>query len=196
MNYKLGTHNSMSYLKPLKWWHRPFHFMSKCQSVSIKEQYEKYNARYFDFRVRQGKDGQWYFAHGQSLFFKPGINIYTVCEYLNNKPDVVVRLVLEELKRNPIKEKLFVELCKELREMFTDITFVGFNTKADWSSLYSYEGQPKISCYEACSSTTGNILDDWCPYLYAKKYNKDNSKQGCYHEYLLFDFINKDVDVS
>lgn len=188
--FKLGTHNSMSYLKPLKWWHRPFHFMSKCQSVPINEQYEKYNARYFDFRVRQDNDGQWYFAHGQTLFFEHGVNINAVCEYLNTKSDVVVRLVLEELKRNATKEANFIALCDILHNTYENITFVGFNTKADWSSLYSYENQPHYSCYEACSSTTGNILDDWCPYFYAKKYNKDNYAQGTTKDYLVLDFIN------
>nr|DAH01868.1 MAG TPA: hypothetical protein [Crassvirales sp.] len=32
---KLGTHNSMSYLKPKRWWMRPFHFIAKCQSRHI-----------------------------------------------------------------------------------------------------------------------------------------------------------------
>lgn len=189
-DYKLGTHNSMSYLPPKKWWHKPFHFMSKCQEVSIEEQYEKYNARYFDIRIRQDKDGKWYFAHGQSLYYKEGVTINSVCRYLDSKEDVVVRLVLEELKRNATKEANFITVCEILHHTYKNITFVGFNTKADWSPLYSYEGQPKISCYEACSSTTGSILDDWFPFIYAKTFNKDNKRQGCDYDYLLFDFIN------
>lgn len=189
-NYQLGTHNSMSYLPPKKWWHKLFHFMSKCQQVPIEEQYEKYNARYFDLRLRQDKDGRWYFAHGQSLFYKENVDVYSVCSFLNSKEDTVVRLVLEELKRNTDKEKRFIELCEYLFNKYKNITFVGFNTKADWSSLFKYDNQPYFSCYEACSSTTGNILDDWWPWLYAKVFNKDNYRQGTDHDFLLFDFIN------
>lgn len=164
--------------------------MSKCQEVSIEEQYEKYNARYFDLRIRQDKKGKWHFAHGQSLFFKSGVTIDTVCRYLNDKKDAVVRIVLEELKRDTEKEQAFVKLCKELKSTHKNITFVGFNTKADWSALYKYKNQPSFSCYEACSSTTGNILDDWWPWLYARMFNKDNYRQGTNLDYLLFDFIN------
>ena len=187
--YKLGTHNSMSYLKPLQWWHKPFHFISKCQNVSIADQYDKYNARYFDLRVKQ-KNGQWYFAHGKTLFFEPGVTIDTVCRYLNLKEDVVIRLVLEETKRSFMKEVEFKDLCERLVNTYTNITFIGFNTKADWEQLYYYENMPYINYHETCSSTTGNILDDWFPYLYAKTFNKNNYAQGTDSEYLVLDFIN------
>lgn len=189
-NYKLGTHNSMSYLKPLKWWHRPFHFLSRCQRVSIQEQYEKYNARYFDLRVKE-YNGEWYFAHGLTLY--KGETVDSVLYYLNTKEDVAVRFTLEITKFNAEQNDAFITLCNRIVKEYTNINFVGFFRKCDWQRVF---GDVKnVSCYEACSSTTGNILDDWCPYLYAKKYNKDNSKQGCSHEYLLFDFIDKDVDV-
>lgn len=188
--YKLGTHNTMSYLRPKKWWHRPFHFLSKCQNVDIKTQYEEYNARYFDLRVKQDEDGQWYFAHGKTLYFEPGVTIDTVCRYLNFKEDVIVRIVLEEHKRNADKEAEFKKLCEQLVETYTNIMFFGFNTKADWSVVYEQKKPRIFNVYEACSSTTGNIFDDWCPYIYAKIFNKDNYRQGTTYDYLAFDFIN------
>ena len=47
----LGSHNSLSYLSPMKWYMIPFHFMAKCQSVDYKTQYEKYGIRLFDIRL-------------------------------------------------------------------------------------------------------------------------------------------------
>lgn len=191
-NYKLGTHNSMSYLKPLKWWYKPFHFMSKCQEVCFREQYEKHNARYFDLRIRQDKDGQWYFAHGQSLF--KGETIDSVLYYLNGKQDVAVRIVLEMTKRDHNKEVDFVELCERVVKDYPNIFYFHFYTKADWSILMKSPNDdgstPIPQIYEACSSTTGNILDDWWPWLYARKYNKDNFRQGTKYDFLVFDFIN------
>lgn len=47
----LGSHNSLTYLRPRKWWQVPFHFMARCQGVNYMEQYEKYGVRLFDLRV-------------------------------------------------------------------------------------------------------------------------------------------------
>ena len=50
-NYILGAHNSLTYLRPKKWWMVPFHWMARCQGVDYKEQYEKYGVRLFDLRI-------------------------------------------------------------------------------------------------------------------------------------------------
>lgn len=182
MTYQLGTHNSMSYLKPLKWWHKPFHFMSRCQRVSIQEQYEKHNARYFDLRVRQDKKSHWQFAHGATLF--KGETLDSVLAYLNGKCDVVVRIVLEERKRDLKIEETFRAYCKGAMYKYSNVGYIGCYTKADWSEQLAGDVlNPSI--YEAVSSTTGNILDDWCPYFYAKRYNKDNYAQGTAKDFLV-----------
>lgn len=59
---KLGTHNSMTYMKPrttqmLAMW--PF---AKCQSMTYTEQYD-FGVRFFDLRIRF-IDGKPYFAQG------------------------------------------------------------------------------------------------------------------------------------
>ena len=65
--YILGSHNTWSYRKPLKLWMRPFHFIGKCQSKTLKEQYNDYGVKLFDLRMRW-HDGLWYLAHGSMLF--------------------------------------------------------------------------------------------------------------------------------
>lgn len=60
---KKGTHNSMTYLEPLRWWMRLFVPFSKCQRISLAGQ-AAHGARYFDIRVRYNKDRGLVFAHG------------------------------------------------------------------------------------------------------------------------------------
>ena len=49
---KLASHNSLSYIKPKKWWEKLINFTSKCQSYDIETQYE-YGVRLFDIRIRR-----------------------------------------------------------------------------------------------------------------------------------------------
>ena len=48
----LGSHNSWSYLTPIKILHKLIAFTARCQRVDIKTQYEKYGVRCFDLRIR------------------------------------------------------------------------------------------------------------------------------------------------
>ena len=62
---KIATHNSATYKKGkglLSWFATPF---ARCQSKSIKEQYDA-GCRWFDIRVKQDTkyDGQFYICHG------------------------------------------------------------------------------------------------------------------------------------
>ena len=45
--YKIASHDSMSYLKPAKWWMRPFRFVAQCQKVNLESQYYDYGIRMF-----------------------------------------------------------------------------------------------------------------------------------------------------
>ena len=59
----IGTHNSLTGYKPVHWYHRPFAFLWRCQTKTLKEQLEK-NVGYFDIRIRMDKDGKIQFCHG------------------------------------------------------------------------------------------------------------------------------------
>ena len=63
-NMRLGSHNSMSYLRPSQWWLRPFAWIGRCQSQTIGEQFIVWGVRWFDLRLAFDKKGQPYFAHG------------------------------------------------------------------------------------------------------------------------------------
>lgn len=186
---KLGTHNSMSYSRPVKWLHRIFHFISKCQEVTIEEQYEKYNVRLFDLRLKYNwNKRKWYFAHGSTEY---EADIKNTLDYLNSKKDCVVRLVLEYNK--PVKHidqisAMFVLLAIQFIKTYKNIKFFEFARKYDWEILLPSNYKP--SYYQAVSSTTWKVWDDWYPYLYAHRFNKENLEQGTNKEFLLLDFIN------
>ena len=88
----LGTHNSMTYLKPtglvqiLAW------NTGKCQNLSLEEQYE-FGVRFFDLRIRFDEEATPYFAHGLLEFHEKAVT--DVLAFLDQKQDCIVNLVME-----------------------------------------------------------------------------------------------------
>lgn len=134
---KLGTHNSMTYMKPrttqmLAMW--PF---AKCQSMTYTEQYD-FGVRFFDLRIRF-IDGKPYFAHGEVEFTE--VDAYTVLDYLNQKGDCAVNLVLENTSKiGETQHEAFKALCKEAVEKYKNIHFIGGWTKypGDHPVIYNF----------------------------------------------------------
>lgn len=189
--YKLGSHDTMTYLRPSNPWLRPFHFMAKTQKYDYKKQYEL-GARMFDIRLKYNtKTKTWDFAHGLIRFEID--NIEEVFEFFNSRPEpIYVRMVLEYNHRPKHIDEICAEYaryCDELWNKYRNIIFFGFNRKYDWKELYAYEGMPYPSIYQATSSMTTGILDDWWPWLYARVHNKDNVAQGTHLEWLFLDYI-------
>lgn len=183
---KLGTHNSMTYLKPKKWYLYPLQFIARCQSKTIKEQYEKYGIRYFDLRIRFDKKGNPEFAHGM-MSYKG--NVDDILEYLNSHNEKVqVRFSLEILKENLEQEKQFQLYCALCESLYPNLKFHCGGRKYDWKIVYEFEN-PYPTTDEKVSSTTWKIWDDWCPYIYARLMNKKNIKKGTDKEYMTLDFI-------
>lgn len=184
----IGTHNSMSYLPPKKWYMWPFRFIAKCQKKNIEEQY-KLGARMFDLRVSFDDNAIPEFRHG-SMAYKG--DVHSVLETLNNLPNkVYVRLVLEIGKNNKepqFRETLFSKYCAEWEKEFTNLRFFEGTRKYDWKVVYNFKRKtPNI--VQKISSMTGSVLDDWYPWLYARFNNKKNIANHKGKEWLLVDFI-------
>lgn len=182
----------MTYLTPRNWWLRPFHFLAQCQNATIEEQYEKYDVRLFDIRVKYNtKENIWEFAHGMMTF--KGKTPKEVFDWLNAKDEkIYIRLILEYNKpNNDIQwiSEYFVNQVKNWIKEYPNLVFFELVRKYDWKQLYSYEGMPHFDIYQACSSSTWNALDDWWPWLYAHMNNADNKRQGTDKEFLLMDFV-------
>ena len=59
----IGTHNSMTYLRPHKWYGWFMIPFARCQRKTIEQQWND-GARCFDLRIRFTRQGEPYFAHG------------------------------------------------------------------------------------------------------------------------------------
>ena len=201
----IGTHNSLTYLTPKKWWQKLIRFTAKCQAVNYEEQY-RLGARVFDVRLWYDDNLKMEVRHGR-IAYKIGYTVFfNMLDFLEEKGDCYVRILCEEdsfAKNDPIvidKEKCFIEDCRYIESMYDNIKFFGGNRKYDWKVLYNFKNKDVPTLVDRYSSTTSlfksdkkwlAILDDLCPILYAKLKNKTlikehNDKDG----YLFIDFIN------
>lgn len=184
---KLASHDSMTYLKPKKWYMYPFQFMAKCQSKSIEEQYGKYGIRYFDLRVRFDDKGNPEFAHG-IMSYKG--NVEDVLEYLNTREEQIwIRFLLETSKEDEYQERRFMMFCENYESKYKNLKFHNGRRKYDWKILYKFQNE-EPSLDQKISSMTWKIWDDWCPYIYARLMNKKNIKKGTDKDYLMIDFLH------
>lgn len=201
----IGTHNSLTYLTPKKWWQKLIKFTAKCQAVNYEEQY-RLGARVFDVRLWYDDDFKVEIRHGRIAYIGGFTVLYDMFDFLDNKKDCYVRLICEEdsfAKKDPlasIKERHFMGECHNFETLFPNIKFFGGNRKYDWKVLYNFKNKDIPTLVDRYSSTTSlfksdkkwlAILDDLCPILYAKLKNKTlikehNDKDG----YLFIDFIN------
>lgn len=201
----IGTHNSLTYLTPKKWWQKLIKFTAKCQEVNYEKQYEL-GARVFDVRLWYDDDLESEVRHGR-IAYKGGVDAFIgMLDFLEEKGDCYVRIICEEdflAKNNPLsidKEKRFINMCRSFERAYKNIKFFGGNRKYDWKVLYNFENKDVPNLIDRYSSTTSlfksdkkwlAVLDDLYPKLYAKLKNKQiikehNDKEG----YLFIDFIN------
>lgn len=187
---KLASHNSMTYLPPKKWWLYPFRFIARCQSKSIQEQYERYNVRMFDLRISFNKLIP-EFRHGMMAYKG---DVEEVLMYLNAMGDTYVRLIYETSGTDEKGSILFREYCKLWNKKYKGIKFFCGRRKSDWKELYHFKYNPtyenKYSSMNTKEGTTGTVLDDWFPLLYAKFNNRKNLERGTDKEFLMIDFVN------
>lgn len=167
---KLGTHNSMTYLKPKKWYLYPFRFIARCQSLTIQEQYNL-GIRLFDIRISYDKNHNIEFRHG-SMAFKG--DVYETLAWLNQQGcPIDIRILLEEKKEDIVKEVLFIKDLDKFKSIFPNLTFYEGRRKFDWKQLVKL---PTLEVVQLVSSMQGIKLDDLWPWLYARIMNKRNLK--------------------
>lgn len=184
------THNSWSFLRPRTFLGRIFNFMAKCQSKNIQEQYENYNVRMFDLRVRL-ENGHPIICHG--LFEYQYDQLENDLDYLNNKKDVYVRIFLEVRtpRQDTDKQRIwFLNYCKSLEQIYENIKFCGGGPTYSGSINY-YKFKYNCPTSEGCHASwaTYNKLDDLWPWLYAKLHNKESREKGTDYEFLSLDFV-------
>lgn len=187
----LQSHNSWSYIKPKKWWLRPFRFMARCQKASIYSQYYDYDVRSFDLRVRFNKKGEMVIAHG---FFQFDIDYATLMKHLEfmNEHKCIVRVLHEARNKKQYTEdsvSRFREFCTAMELKFPDIKFYCGRNLYNWEFDYKYEYEPSEEAVYS-SVQDPKIIDDWFPWIFARLNNKETYLNGTDKDILAMDFVN------
>lgn len=200
---KLTTHNTMSYQKPKQLWAKIIPFVARCQSVDYIKQYEL-GAIGFDLRLFWDKKGNLEFRHG--IVSYPADNIWKVLDFIRDH-NLYVRILFELRSYNKkhiknideLKNK-FREFCKEIEDKYPTVKFYGGCATCDWEQLYVFKNDehiPEIGLYSSNTSLFKSsnkflsVIDDLCPWIYAKLMNRKNMKKYKDSEqYISIDFIN------
>ena len=193
----LGTHNTMTYLKPHKWWMKLINFTAKCQDINIEKQFEL-GVRFFDMRVRLVGD-KLTLAHGIVEYnVDPLIMATTLIILANVYPEeqIYCRVMSEDnfmSKKQRIKQDLaFISYCDDLKERIKDMPknlhFVGGCRKTDWVCIAPFEErQPSM---EGCHASVGkNLIGYIWPWFYSKLHNKAAHKCGTEKDVFMLDFV-------
>lgn len=194
-NYKIASHNTMTYLTPKNWFYRLVAFTARCQSENIYDQIEKYNVKMVDLRFRFNKKGEISFAHGAVEYKGDRQFIEDILFYLNSKKGFPARVMLEN--KDGEMEEEFCHWCQYIERAYPNIKFFGGRNKWTWKEIYKFKmDHPKLEDkYSSCNTDepgkpqTGTYLDDLCPILYAKKNNKKNLANGTDREFMMIDFV-------
>lgn len=135
--YKIGTHNSATGEKGngwLSWLVTPF---AKCQSKTIKEQYDA-GCRMFDIRVKW-VDGYFRCAHGLWISERFAYDILDEIDKLGNS----IVILTYEGSLNENQEKDFIESANLMKDTFPNITWREVCVKKGWKCIIPSETKEK-----------------------------------------------------
>lgn len=175
---KIGSHNTMTYLKPKKWYMYPFIPFAKCQSKDVEEQYDA-GARWFDIRIAFDKKGDPEFKHGIMSYEGDVLKVF---EYLNTKDDVIVRVLSED------GHPFFSGYCLYLQNRFPNMRFSGGQNKKDWKQLHTFKNEEYYSAEDYFASSPNN--PKWWglfPWIYSFFKNRKIEERNV--DYLIIDYV-------
>lgn len=193
----IGTHNSMTYLRPQKWYGWLMVPFARCQNKTIEEQWND-GARCFDLRIRFTKQGEPYFAHGLyecTHEVKP-IDVLVQLDRLMiryNQP-AFVRLILEDPNRQNHNVFYFAQFCyawdtHEACKIDNKVLhFFGGNRKGDWAKIVEFDCKPNLTQYVGSMMEDARWYEKLMPFAYAWRRNKKN-KQNPKGDIAIYDFI-------
>lgn len=190
----IGTHNSMTFLRPQKWYGWFMIPFARCQNKTIEEQWYD-GARCFDLRIRFTKKGEPYFAHGLyecTHEVKP-IDVLVQLDKLilrYNQP-AFVRLILEDPDKQNHNVFYFKQFCQEWSKGNKMIRLFGGNRKGDWKKLYTFKDDVPDSLnnqWVSSMAEDARWYEKFLPFAYAWRCNKRN-KENVKPKFNLFDFI-------
>ena len=194
----IGSHNTMSYLKPSNWLlYLGYLISAKCQNKTLVEQIDS-GVRVFDIRVFPEYifgSTFWRYGHGLIKFTRNSPSIYNIASTINDmakrtKKPMYMRIILERCKSERDIQK-FIELCKFLESNYPYVEFLGGNRKKDWKKCYIFSScitDNNVNQPVSSMAKDARWYEKICPWLYAKRMNKVN-KDKLIKGINLFDFI-------
>lgn len=204
---KLGSHNTMTYLRPKVFWQRLLPFIGRCQSVDYKVQHSL-GAVGYDLRLFWDSDGQLEYRHGFLRFSAD--NIDEVLSYAESN-NIIVRVLLEVRSYNKglignIDElrSRFKAYCSEIEEKYPSIIFFGGQESGSGEKLYTFKNDTgNLAIEELHSSVTSlfkshnkflRMIDDLFPIIYSLIKNEKNirgyqNNKDKENTYLYVDYI-------
>lgn len=184
----LGAHNANTYLEPRKWWMRLINFTSKCQKLTINDQF-KHGVRYFDLRIRYDKKfGMFINCHGLVEYYESlSITVYNLT-YLAAKiaPEpIYIRFVYDDTFNNNIDDSdltdLFINQIYPILRNNKNIIWKLIK-KSSWKYIV-YNNRPQLAIVDCFKNYRGY---KWIPFpqMYIYKHKEhyqeiiDNTKVG------------------
>lgn len=204
---KLASHNSLSYIKPEKWWMYLINFTSKCQSHDIETQYEE-GVRLFDIRVRRTVivPDSYYCTKSAHGLITYDFYIADALHYLNGlstKEDpIYIQLNLENKKYEEDRDYTWFKTTFDLyKKRFPNLIFCGGYAKHPWRKLIDCE-DPTIdqknwefmdftwqpTTKEKIKRFFANLFH-FSPKYWAKKNNQKYKSAGTSADFLMLDFV-------
>lgn len=195
----IGTHNSMTYLRPQKWYGWFMIPFARCQRKTIEQQWND-GARCFDLRIRFTKQGEPYFAHGLYECTHKANPAHVLEELyklmLRDNEQAVVRLILEDPDKQNYNVYYFEQLCRvwethQARQSVTTnkvLRFFGGNRKGDWAQIVEFDYKPNLTQYVGSMMEDARWYEKIMPFAYAWRRNKKN-KQNPQGDIAIYDFI-------
>lgn len=204
---KLGSHNTMTYLRPKVFWQRLLPFVGRCQSVDYKVQHSL-GAVGYDLRLFWDDDGKLEYRHGFLRF--PADNIDEVLSYAESN-NIIVRVLLEVRSYNkPLISNIdelrsrFKAYCSEIEEKYPSILFFGGQESGSGEKLYTFKNDMgNLAIEELHSSVTSlfkshnkflRMIDDLFPIIYSlikneKNINSYRNNKDKENTYLYVDYV-------
>lgn len=190
---KLGSHNSWTYLSPKTLLQKAIKFTAKCQEVNIVQQYEQYNVRCFDLRIKLNSKNKMTISHGLVEYKNSEQALKATLYYLNTKKDVVCRVMLEcrtKKQDTPKQREWFVRYCKHLEETYTNIKFFDGTITDTGIKLYDFNNKVQVLGNYSSWPKKSNPLVALYPYKYAKANNHKILLEAPEVDYFMIDFVN------
>lgn len=188
----IGSHNSWTYLKVRRWWLRPFEFMARCQRVSIREQYALYGVRCFDLRIRFNDDGELVVAHGKFEYDITAEELSGDLRWISSHGNCYVR-VLHEVRSakqyTELSTRKFVRWCKNAIVEYPGIQFWCGRNLYDWEFDYFFGPEP-VCIEQYASVCRPQLIDDWWPWVFAHRKNREILSAEYDADILLIDFVD------